>query len=73
MALEDTDLGNISFAENVYKSILIYCTSYKIFIGAKALSIIFDKVDGFVKIYDGTRHLELFGPEIYNASCNRIN
>ena len=41
--------------------------------GAKALSIRFDKVERFIKIYYGTRYLELFGPESYNTSCDRIN
>ena len=32
----------------------------------------FDKVDGFIKGYDGTRYLVLFGPEKYYAIYNRI-
>ena len=35
----------------------------KLFMGAKPLRITFDNVDGFIKIYDGTRSLVLFGPE----------
>ena len=31
--------------------------------GAKPLCIRFDKVDGFIKIYDGTRYLLSFGPK----------
>ena len=31
--------------------------------GAKSLRIRFDKKDGFIKIYDGTRFLVLFCPE----------
>ena len=34
--------------------------------GAKPLGIRFDKVDGVIRIYDGTRYLELFGSRIYN-------
>ena len=43
-------------------------------IGAKPLRICirFDKVDGFIKVYDGTRYLVLFGPEKYEAIYNRI-
>ena len=40
--------------------------------GAKTVGIRFDKVDGFIKIYDGTKYLVLFGPERYNAIYNRI-
>ena len=41
-------------------------------IDAKPLRIRFDKVDGFVRVYNRTRYLVLFGPEKYDASCNRI-
>ena len=30
------------------------------------------KINGFIKVYDGTRYLILFEPEIYNAIFNRI-
>ena len=32
----------------------------------------FDKIDGFIRIYDGTRYLVLFGPEKYDAIYNSI-
>ena len=54
--------------ENSYENILIYDISYKTFMGAKPLCINFNKVDGFIKIYNGTRKLLLFGPERYNAT-----
>ena len=41
--------------------------------GANPLRIRFDKVDGVIKIYDGTRYLELFSSRIYNAIYDRIN
>ena len=31
--------------------------------GAKPVRIRFDKVNGFIRIYDGTKYLVLFGPE----------
>ena len=31
----------------------------------------FNKVNGFIRVYDGTRHLVLFGPEKYDAIYNR--
>ena len=40
--------------------------------GAKPLHIRFDKVDGTIKIYDGIRYLEIFGPRILNAIYDRI-
>ena len=50
-----------------YKNILIYNISYKTLIGAKSLRIRFDKVNGYIRIYDGNRYLVLFGLEKYNA------
>ena len=51
---------------------MIYDISYKTFMGAKPLLIRFAKIDGIIKIYDGTRHLVLFGPERYHAIYGRI-
>ena len=50
---------------------MIYDISYKALIGPKLLRIRFDKIDGFVRIYDGTRYLTLFGSEKYDAIYNR--
>ena len=44
----------------------------KSLIGAKPLRIKFDQVDGFVKVYDGTRYLALFGGEKLDFIYNRI-
>ena len=38
----------------------------------KPLRICFDKVDGFIKIYYGTRNLVLLGPKVYEAIYDRI-
>ena len=45
---------------------------YKTLNGSKSLPIRFDKVDGFIRINDGTRYLSLFAPEKYDAIYNRI-
>ena len=42
------------------ENVLIYNISYKTLIGAEAMHIRFDKVHGFIKVYDGTRYLKLF-------------
>ena len=42
---------------------MTYDNSSKTFKSAKPLRISFNKVDGFTKIYDGTRYLALFNPE----------
>ena len=40
--------------------------------GAIPLRIWFEKIDGFIKIYDEIRYLVLFPSERYNAIYNRI-
>ena len=45
---------------------MIYDISYK------TLRIRFDKIDGSIRVYDGTRYLVLFGPENYDAIYNRV-
>ena len=55
-----------------HENILIYHVSYKTLIGSKPLRTTFDKIDGFIRIYDGTRYLTLFGSEKYDAICDRI-
>ena len=57
-------IGNFNFDhiltdEKSYKSILVYNISYKTLIDAKPLLISFDKLEGFIRVYDGTRFLVL--------------
>ena len=70
--IEDFVLGNILIDEKSYENILVYDVLYKNLIGAKPLRIRFDKVNGFIRIYDETRYLVLFGPEKFDAILNRI-
>ena len=68
----DIDFDNNLIVEKSHKTHMIYDISYKTLISPKPLRIRFDKIDGFIRIYDGTRHLLLFGSEKYNAIYNRI-
>ena len=70
--LEDFDFDNILTYEKSHENILIYDISYKTLIVLKPLRIGFDKMDGFIRIYDGTRYLVLLGPEKYDSIYNRI-
>ena len=70
--IEDFDFGNILLDEKSYETIMIYDVLYKTLIGAKPLRIMFNKVDGFIRDYDGTKYLVLFGPEKYNTIYDRI-
>ena len=49
-----------------------YEISYKTLVVPKFLRIRFDKIDGFNRIYDGTRYLTLLDPEKYDAIYNII-
>ena len=51
---------------------MIYVISSKTLIDLKPFRIRFDKIDGFIRIYDGTRYLKLFGSEKYDAIYDRI-
>ena len=63
---EDFDLDNLLIDERSYKYRSVYDISYKTLIGAKTLRVTFDKVDRFIRVYDGTRYLVLFGGEKYD-------
>ena len=51
---------------------MVYDVSYKALFGAKPLCIRFDKVEVFIRVYDGIRYLALFGSEKYDVIYNRI-
>ena len=70
--IENFDFDNILIDEKSYKNVLIYNILYKTLIGAKPLRIRFDKVNGFIRIYDGTRHSVLFGSERIDAIYGMI-
>ena len=63
----DINFDNILFIKKSYKNsfetIFIYDISYKTFMNEKLLRIRFNKVNGFINIYDGTRYLVLSGPK----------
>ena len=52
---EDFDFGNVLIDEKQYKNILLCSISYRTLICAKPLRIRFDKIDGFIRVYEGTR------------------
>ena len=60
MRVVDINFYKILLEEKSYKFFLIYNISYKTYTGSKPLGIWLDNIDGFIKIYDGTRYLVLF-------------
>ena len=55
--VENFDSDDIIFDENSRENIFFYDISKKTLIHAKPSCIRFDKVDGFIRLYDGTRYL----------------
>ena len=51
---------------------MIYDISYKTLISTKPLRIRFNRIDGFIRVYDGTRYLTLFGSGKYEAFYDRM-
>ena len=69
MRVKDIDFSDILLDENSYKrckNILIYDTSYNIFMGTKPLHISYDEIDGFI------RYLVLIASERYNKIYDRV-
>ena len=61
--IEDFNLDNILIDQKSCKDILVYSVYnilYKSVISAKHLRVRFDKINGFIGGYDGTRYLVLF-------------
>ena len=58
--------------KNHHENILIYGISYKTLTGSRPLFIRFDKIHGFIRIYDWTRNLKLLGSEKYDAIYDGI-
>ena len=72
MRVRDIYFNDILFDEISYENISIYEISYKTFMGAKPLLIRFNKTDGFIKLCNGIRKLEIFGYWLYDEIYNRI-
>ena len=69
---EDFDLGNTKYMKNNTKIFQFIKHTKKTLIGAKPLRVRFDKINGFIKSYDGNRYLVLFRGEKYDFIYNRI-
>ena len=70
--LKDFVLDNILTDKKPYENILVYNISDKSLIDSRCLYIRFNKIDGFIRVYDGTRYLVLFGSEKYDSIYDRI-
>ena len=64
--------GNILLDEKINQNILIYNISYNTFMSSKPLCIWFNKTDGLVKIYDGSRYLVILGHSWFDEIWDSI-
>ena len=73
---KDIDFSDILLDKKLYKgkykSIFMYNFSYKTSTGAKPLCIMFDKIDGLIKIHDKIRYLVLFDCSYCDKICDKI-
>ena len=70
--IDDFDFDNSLLDKKWYKNILIYDISCNSLIGARLFCIRFNKADGFITVYDGSRYLVLFSPEKCDVIFDRI-
>ena len=59
--IEDFVFDDILIDKREYKNLLVYKIFCKTLIGAKPMRIRFDKINGFIRVCDGTRYLVLIG------------
>ena len=69
---QDFNLDDVLIDEKLYQNILVYDISHKILIDGKPLCVRFNKMDGFIKVYDRNRYLVSFGDEKRHFIYNRI-
>ena len=59
--LKNFGIYKISIGKKSQEYVLTYIISHETLIGPKPLRIRFDEINGFIRIYDGTRYLVSFG------------
>ena len=70
--IEVFDFDNILILEKSSEDILVYNILNKSLIDFDWLRIRFDEIDGFIRVYDGTRYLVLFGSEKCDCIYSKI-
>ena len=70
--IETFDFDKILINEKSYENILVCNISCISLIDSKPLRVRFNKIDGFIRVYDRSRYFVLFGSETYNSIYDRI-
>ena len=68
--LENFNLDNVLIAKESRENVLIYDISYQTLIEPRRVRIKFEKIDGFISIYDGTRYFTLFTMTLLTTEVN---
>ena len=55
-----------------HENILVYDISYETLFGSKPLRVRFDRINGFIRVYDRIKYFASFISEKYDVICNRI-
>ena len=72
IAIEDFDPDNILIDEKSLKNILVHNNFQECLIAFTTLPTRFDKIDRFIRVYNGNRYLVLLASEKYDFIYNRI-
>ena len=70
MEARDIDSGNILLEDNLCKNIFV--TFHTKLLWVQNLRICFNKIDGFIQIYDRIRHLVILGQSWFDEICDSI-
>ena len=69
---QDFDFGKTLLHEKSYRNNLTYGLWCKTLIGTKSLCIMLDKVNRFIRYFNGIKYLVLYGLEKYYRNYGRI-
>ena len=70
--IKTEDFDKILIDEKSYENMVVYNILYEILIDSNPLRVRFNKIEGFIRVYNRTRYLKLFGSQKYFSIYNRI-
>ena len=69
----DIHFADILLDEKKYENVSVYNVSYKTSTDPKPLRIMFNKIDGFVRVLDcEIKHFALFDYGLFHKTCDKI-
>ena len=70
--IEDFDINDIFIDQKPYENVLFYNISYKSLTNSKLFCTRLNKIDGLIKVYDGTSYFVLLGSGKYGYIYSKI-